>query len=118
MMVLSLSALISAASSTTEPRAMLIRMPSGPSALSTSALIMFLVSGAARHDRRSRMFDVARHVEELRIVAVAARPPPAGASDRRPAPFMASSRRAIAWPIAPMPTMPTVRLRSVALVSG
>jgi len=36
--------LISAASSTTEPRAMLMRMPSGPSALSTSALIRFLVS--------------------------------------------------------------------------
>ena len=44
MMRLSLSALIKAGSSTTEPRAMLIRMPSGPSASSTSALIMFAVA--------------------------------------------------------------------------
>ena len=43
MMRLSCSALISAGSSTTEPRAMLIKMPSGPSASSTSALIRFCV---------------------------------------------------------------------------
>ena len=47
MMRFSASALISAGSSTTEPRAMLIRMPSGPSASSTSALIMFAVPVAA-----------------------------------------------------------------------
>src|SRR5215467_10725344 len=43
-MIFCCSALISAGSSTTEPRDMLMRMPSGPSDASTSALIRFLVS--------------------------------------------------------------------------
>src|SRR3974390_735181 len=43
-MVRFFNASISAASSTTEPRAMLMKMPFGPSALSTSALIMFAVA--------------------------------------------------------------------------
>src|ERR1039457_5922488 len=43
-MVRFLSASIKAGSSTTEPRAMLMRIPFGPSALSTSALIMFCVA--------------------------------------------------------------------------
>src|SRR5262249_43682385 len=43
-MVFCCSALISAGSSTTEPRDMLMRMPSGPSAASTSPFVRFLVS--------------------------------------------------------------------------
>ena len=43
-MVRFFSASISAGSSITEPRAMLMTMPLGPSALSTSALIMFCVA--------------------------------------------------------------------------
>ena len=83
MMVLSLSASISAGSSTTEPRAMLIRMPSGPSALSTSALMRFLRRRPARRDGDQDVH-VARHVDELRIVAVAdARRRPARVIDHR-----------------------------------
>ena len=48
---------------------MLMRMPSGPSASSTSALIRCLVAGAARRDHDQHV-DVARHVDQLRIVLV------------------------------------------------
>ena len=44
-MVRFFSASIRAASSTTEPREMLMRMPRGPSACSTAALISLLVPG-------------------------------------------------------------------------
>ena len=46
-MVRLFSAAISAASSTTEPRDTLMRMPRGPSACSTAALISLLRAGAA-----------------------------------------------------------------------
>ena len=68
-MVLSFSALISAASSTTEPRAMLMRMPSRPERVEHLGVDRFLVAGAARRDHDEHV-DVARHVDQLRIVLV------------------------------------------------
>ena len=82
-MVLSCSALISAASSTTEPRAMLMRMPSGPSASSTSALMRFLVSGPPGV-MTSRMSTSRAMSSSFGIVAVAhARRRPAAVIDHR-----------------------------------